>query len=339
MELLVYGNTSKDNGTHHDISDEDIILIAMGSVGFVSFLMCIVAVSSLCCLKLCKVFTYRLAMYQVLASMMLSFVTMILIVHISRLPDSEVNEVVCKAGAFLLEYFLMVKLLFVMSIIFHILCLELFFRNFKKLELVYILISVAFPLLFSWIPFISNSYGQREACYWIMAQRNHNQSIWHSVGGIEQYALWYIPLIVCIIFTFIAIVIVQISFIKRRHKLSHAENVPLITDFVNGYQLKAYYLKLWLLLGHPIIFFVFSTVSLVFQFYYTFTSSRADFAHELTTTLLFSFTSLFSSILLFIHVALAKHLKSWDGHFFNADDGSNSHRSVEKPSPYEYYTD
>ena len=331
MELLVYGNTSEDNGTHHGITDEDIILIAMGSVGFVSFLMCIVAVSSLCCLKLCKVFTYRLAMYQVLASMMLSFVTMILIVHISRLSDSEVSKVACKAGAFLFEYFLWVKLLFVMNIIFHMLFLELKGKSFEQLELVYILFSTVFPLTFSWIPFLHDNYGTREAWCWILGRENLTQSIWQSEGSIELYALWYIPLVVCMAITFIAIVIMQISFAKRCYKLAHTENVPVNRTFLAEYHFKAYYLKLWLLLGHPIVFFVFSSVSIVFQFYYAIKTSRADFVHEMATSVSFSITGLFSSVLFLVHVALAKHLTSWDSHFFNRDGGSN------KPSQQNYY--
>ena len=95
------------------------ILLAKSGTGILSLAMCLFAVSLVFCLRLDKYFTYRLAMYQILSSLCLS------VVEVSALTlfnyDGDVyQQIACKTTAFLLEYFMWIKLLFTICPVFHL---------------------------------------------------------------------------------------------------------------------------------------------------------------------------------------------------------------------------
>ena len=120
------------------------------------------------------------------------------------------DENYCKANGFFSQYFNTIELLFALGI-----SLALFFkispevipswRSFKKAkkkaftchntkltkpEVATVVLMIVLPLLFDWIPFITNTYGQVATWCWIR-KLNHNCT--NTAGWWEKFWLWDVP--------------------------------------------------------------------------------------------------------------------------------------------------
>ena len=311
------------NGTNmmYSAHQRRIILILMGSIGSVSMTMCLAALLCVLCTRFYKMFAYRMALYQVLSSTFVSFAVTFAVIQLDNTAPVVAIKITCEAGGFFLEYFVWVKLLLSLSLIFHLFCLTVFMKNFKRLEIVYFLFSFLLPLLISWIPFVKSLYGLTEAWCWIKERMDTGDCTIepYNQGIIEQYVLWYGPLSVGITVGFVAIVIILITFVKRYRKLSCPEKDPLLEGFMKGYMLQVYFRKLIPLLVYPVVFFILSVPSLVNQFYHL-VSSKPLYSLLIVQVVCFSMNGLFSSLVLISHVILVRHLKSWGEYFFEKNN-------------------
>ena len=308
------------NGSY-SAAQKKTILIVMASVGVVSLTVCLVSLFCVICTKLHKNFAYRMAMYQVLASMLVCFSATISAAQVEDASQAIPYHVACLVGAFLLEYFMWVKLLFAVSLVFHLSCLAVRMKSYKRMELVYFVLSFITPLLFTWVPFFLGSYDvMTEPWCWIGDYEVYdNCSSEHSTTGVvEQFSFWYGPLTVCIVLSSIAIIISLVSFVKRYCKISCPENDPAMNRLLKKYMLQVYFRKLLPLAIYPIIFFLFCLLPLASQTYYTVTSSSMLlYSLSLAQAASYSLNGLFSSLLLVIHVFLARRLQSWNEYFLN----------------------
>ena len=303
--------SSGDNGTYcnetYSLVQKNILLVVLGGVGFVSFSVCMVAVSLVFCLKLFKKFTYRLAMYQVLSGMMLGFIHVLTPSLINYSGNSLPYLIVCKARAFLVEYFMWVKLLFTVYLIFHLFCLSVFLKNLQKLELIFVLTSTLFPLLFCWVPFIHNSYGLAGAWCWIRDWKDDCATQHYIEGIIEQFTLWYGPLFVCLTISIVAAIIILIVLLWRMCIIQSSQQPLLKNDMKQKHTeiLK----ELLPLLAYPFLFFclyLFPLINRLYDAINKVSSFKLAFAHAVTI----SMTGLFSGSLLIIHVVVIKTLSS-----------------------------
>ena len=157
IKMDVFNENSHCNNTF--VKDQkNLLLILISGISFLSFIMCLIAVFLIFCMRLYKYFTYRLAMYQILSSLCLSAVQTSFITLLNY--DGNIYyQIACKSISFLAEYNLWIKLLYTLCLVFHLFCLAVCLKNFRRLEISYVLFSILFPLLLSWIPFIHNSYG------------------------------------------------------------------------------------------------------------------------------------------------------------------------------------
>ncbi len=260
MDLLRVKMDEEWEGVENDTSNctgfytshqKKVIFISVGSTGLVSVSLCVVAIALLLWFKLHKKFAYRLASYQVITSMLISCTVVMATVPII----GKRYFVFCQIIGFFLEYFLWTKLLFVLCLIYHIFCLAVFSKNFKHLEPCYILVSFCVPLLFTWIPFVHRSYGLTESWCWIRDTECNGDR--YMIGFIEQYVLWFGPLAVCIIASFIAIIVILVAIKKRYNQVIEtevSENNPLIENPVKTYMLRVYFRKLLPMLIYPMVF-------------------------------------------------------------------------------------
>ena len=237
-------NESYCNGTLSS-TQKTIMLVIMGCTGLISFSLGMVAILLVFCLKLHKLFTYRLAMYQVMAGIMFSLVMFLsfpMIFYNGSLPF----VIICKLQAFFIEYFIWMKLLFTISLTFHLFCLVVFLKNFKQLELFYILFSTLFPVLFSWIPFIHNTYGLAGAWCWIRNRDTDCATKHYYEGIVEEFTLWYGPLFGCLTISLVAVAVILAvmvwrvcrsqsvrqplleNYLKEKHKETLKELLPLL---------------------------------------------------------------------------------------------------------------
>ena len=296
--------SSGDNETYcnetYSLTQKNTLLIVLGSTGLVSFSSCVVAVSLVFLLGLHKKSTYRLAMYQVLSALAISFNLMLSFVSLNHSSDSLPFAIYCKAKAFFAVYFHWVNLLFTISLTFHLFYLAVFLKNLEKMELFYVLFSTLFPLLFSWIPFIHNNYGVAGAWCWIRDWKDDCATQNYLEGIIEQFTLWYGPLFVCLTISIIATIIIVLVLLWRVCKAKSDVNQPLLKS-----KYKKALHELLPLLAYPAIFdflFLFPLVNRIYDAVTPFTSFKLSLAHSITVSLL----GLFSSTVLILHVVIVR---------------------------------
>ena len=312
-------DSSGDNSMNcslYSSKQKTIILAATGGTGACSISLSIVALLFVFCYKLHKKFAYRLAAYQVLSSMLLSMAVLVAAVPLHIHSHHSIRKIFCQASGFLLEYFMWVNLLQSLCLLFHIFCLAVFLRNLRKLETSYVVISVCLPLFFTWIPFLRRSYGETESWCWIKGYKNDCKTNDYLKGIIEQFAMWYGPLSICIIISLIAILLILVAFKYRYNKLSGpSEEDPLLENCMKRYMLKVYFRKLIPLLIYPVVFFALFVLPVVKQIHHTLYPE--SFGLSLAQSVCYASVGSFSSVVLILHVLLARRLKSWNEYFFH----------------------
>ena len=300
----MYQEGSGDNCSEtYTQTQKNSLLAVAGCTGFISFCACVLAVTVVCSLKLHRVFTYRLAMYQVLSALFFSFTLVLMLSLINYNADSSPDEIFCKVQAFLNEYVFWVKLLFTISLVFHLFCLAVFLKNYRKLELFYVLFSILFPLLFSWIPFIHNNYGVAGAWCWIRDWKDDCATQHYLEGIIEQYTLWYGPLFVSLTFSVIATIIMLLVLLWRACR-QQSINQPLLgTDLKNKH--KETLKEVFPFLAYPVIFYCVTLFPLI-QRISDVVAKSPPFKLALVGCITNPMIGLFSSLVLIIHVLVVK---------------------------------
>ena len=283
---------------------KNMALIAWSVTGLLSLIMSSIAVSVVLCLRLYKYFTYRLAMYQVLSSLCLSAVESSFLALLNY-DDDTYHQIACKTIAFLLEYFLWIKLLFTICLVFHLFCLAVWLKNFQKLEIGYVLFSILFPLLHSWIPFIHNSYGVSGAWCWIRDWKNDCATQKYLEGIIEQFVLWFVPLFVSMTVTVVAVFIIIIVLAKRAYAHNSSENECLYESNQNKKAIK----ELLPLLAYPVIFYVLSLFPIIDRIYSA-TSINNNVGWAVAHGLSEGLWGFCSSWALIIHILVMRQLKA-----------------------------
>ena len=89
-------------------------------------------------------------------------------------------------------------------------------------EISFLLFAILFPLLFNWVPFLYNDYGESGPWCWIISVQL--DCVKNQRGFWEQLGLWYIPFGIVSVLTFVVIVIV---FCRLSHVLRGQENLEL----------------------------------------------------------------------------------------------------------------
>ena len=300
----MYQEGSGDNCSEtYTQTQKNTLLAVAGCTGFISFCACVLAVTLVFHLKLYKIFTYRLAMYQVLSAMFVSFTVVLFFTLIDYNADSLADVIVCKAQATLYEYSMWMVLLFTFFLTFHLFCLAVFLKNYKKLELFYVLFSILFPLLFSWIPLIHNSYGVAGGWCWIRDWKDDCATQHYIVGIIEQYTLWYGPLFVCLTISIIATIIMLLVLLWRVCR-QQSINQPLLGTYLKNKH-KETLKEVFPFLVYPAIFYFTSLFPFIHRIKDAVTKSP-HFDVALVGSVTNSLIGFFSSTVLIIHMMVVK---------------------------------
>ena len=245
-------------------------------------------------------------MYQILSSLCLSAVQTSFIT-LMNYNGNIYYQIACKSISFLAEYNLWIKLLFTLCLIFHLFCLAVCLQNFQKLEIGYVLFSILFPLLFSWIPFIHNSYGMVGAWCWIRSWKDDCATQKYLEGIIEQFVLWYGPLFISLTLSVVAVFIILIVLAQRAYAHKNQESECLIENHERNQNKKAIK-ELLPLLAYPVIFYVLSLFPIINRVYSAI-SSNASFGWALGHSITESLWGFFSSWALIIHIFVTRQLK------------------------------
>ena len=264
-----------------------------------SLLVCLLAAISVLIRKLYLKLVYRLALYQVLASLSLATVYVFQIVLVNYTENPQVYRRVCTALGWLFMYTQWMKLLFTMWVIVHLFCLAVLHKNLKKLEALYVVTSLLVPAAIASIPLITHSYGlspTHALCYVYDAVDNSSE----QKAATERLILWDAPAIIILIAGSTAMVVMVIRLARQvcwRFKYEPISNNDQFSKAVK---------QLLPLAAFPILFFFFMIPTLTYNII-SFTA-RHDPTEAIIIMALISASmwNMTSGLTLIIHIVVAR---------------------------------
>ena len=263
-----------------------------GSLFCVSFTFCLLSLVILFCLKLHFIFLYRLAAYQVFASLLHAFFG---ICQLSFLTDRGPipSSPSCEVIGYLFEVAAWMKLLISAWLTFHIFCFAVFYKNLRKLETLYISTSILIPIVISSIPLMTKSYGPSGAWCWIL----HTD----VTGFIEQIVLWFVPQCI-LLFLESAAMLIMLTIVYRRAHRGNEENLLFGRE-----QNQKAFRQLQPLVVYPITFFVLSIPTFVYRAYQPLGASPCGIGVlQLITIVCVPSWGITAGVTLMLHIAVVK---------------------------------
>jgi len=246
-------NSSNGSGTicYRPLTKEQLesLAFAFGIVGAISFIMCCIALGIITVVyywnwKVKRQITVsqRLVLYLMISAVFVSLIIGLELIVVWYEDTPDIKQV-CKAIASLLEFAIWVKLLLTFWINIHLFLLSVLRQYRAWLEVLYIVSSVLVPFFLFWIPFVTDTYGLAGGWCWIsMMDSKCNE---RKVGTIEQFVLWYGPVMLLTVVNIAMMMIMASVLCKRaccngneeekdpflpkpKHKVVLKETLPLI---------------------------------------------------------------------------------------------------------------
>ena len=193
------------------------LVAVFSSGGFLGVLSCSAAISLLLFFKMYKSFSERLVLYQLLSALFVAIIMALMIIGVGL--DFDKHHGLCQAISFLVQCSVWNLLLFTTIIVIHLASLVFFYKKINrfKMEPVFVIFALTFPLLFSWIPFLHDTYGLSGAWCWIRVY-HHSECTYYYEGLIEQYALWYAPFSLILLVNSIVTIAISVVLCHRAFK-------------------------------------------------------------------------------------------------------------------------
>jgi len=222
------------------------LVVTTGCVGLLSYVasaFAIVAATGF--YKAHQVFSQRLVLYLLISTLVYSGI----LVLQSELIYQNIQEL-CKSLAFLMQYAMWLKTSFIFWITVYLFTLAEFSRNLnkRKHEALYVVSSVLIPLPIACVPLFTNTYGPAGAWCWIKGTDSNCERL--ISGMIEQFALWYGPLIILTVLDVLAIIRIAYILCKRAWKYNREHRDPSLPNQNHRAALK----EVLPLMAYPIIF-------------------------------------------------------------------------------------
>ena len=230
----------------------DTVTLVVGCTSAFSVMVCVIVVTMVTLLGLCKHFMYRLATYQVVGALLMNVATGFAFLRYAGL--SPKGSTACLVNAFVAVYFTWIKLLLTLGMTVHVFSYVVCRKSLAYLEWFYVAFSILVPLLFSWVPFVTHNYGQADPNLGCFIEAPNTTSALHRNGIIEEYSIYYGPLFLLMILDMVTITGMAI-YVKRR-SLTHTSSV-MSSSLNNPYEAhKQGLLYFSPLLAYPMLFFV-----------------------------------------------------------------------------------
>ena len=254
--------------------DFDAVFGTKVALASLAAIACCAAVLLIILSKAYKRFVHRLTLYLAIAALIYSivFVLQILPVQASCGVVMVRSEQLCMAVAFLILYAAWGMLLYLCWITFHLFVLTVFQCNYnsRQYEVGGIIICHTCPVLFCIVPFINfghgTMYGLAGAWCWITVTGESCQP--YEEGLIEQFTLWYGPLMLVVLLNFLSVVIMVTVLYRGTRKTSGL--------LATTYQLQSQYRKALKeampLLLYPIIYNIICCLAFANRVYYAVTN-------------------------------------------------------------------
>ena len=171
-------------------------------------LTAILAIGAALSLRLYNQFSYRLALYQIQSAFLRGSVNALQILFVNYYRNESVYKPLCITVSAMLQFSSWAELLFATWVTFHLFCFSVFFRNLKKLEILYVFSTLAASVVLSVIPIATQSYGIGEdgGC-WFLHEANG--------GNIERFVLWTAPVLLVLVGNTLGVIVLVMVLARR----------------------------------------------------------------------------------------------------------------------------
>lgn len=222
------GSGVNDCEVYHSQKYMNIAMIA-ASMGTISMLASVAVIVVIVILKKYNIFVQRLILYLCIACA-LNSASIVLRFGRAAYESQDTNKNIqdlCIAAAFIDQTTLWSVSIAYVCLTFNMLITVVFKASVQSIEIGYVFAIFLFPLMFNWIPFLQNTYGEAGAWCWIRTRDSHFDHMakhliancsTHELGVYLTYVLWYVPhyVILCAMLV-IYIVVVAKLIINTRH--------------------------------------------------------------------------------------------------------------------------
>ena len=165
-------------------------------------------------LRLHKRFTYRLALYQVISSLLLTAIIIVALAFVNYKPGNT-YRVFCVIMAFLRLYTEWNKVLLTAWVGLHLFCFSTRYKNLKRFEIAYVATSLFIPLVVAIIPLATRTYGYTTDTCWITEWKT--DCSYSEPGNIEQNVLWYAPALVILLVDTTGVGVIFVTLLRRAY--------------------------------------------------------------------------------------------------------------------------
>ena len=258
-EDIELGSTLNNcSGSPYDSKSYAVVAAISASLAFVSLMVicCVIAIMIL--FKKWKFFSQRLILYLSISAIL---VNVGIILHRVDYENQTSSFYVnfCKFGGFFDQVSNWMLLNSICSIMIYI-SLNIFFsKNSEKYEIAYFVFIFIFPITFTWIPFIKNSYGQAGAWCWIRSEDKDNCEAF-EFGRILQLIIWFVPLYTIMIILIITYVMLLVKLYLKKRKL-------VLTSKTDREHISQIQKDLLPLIAYPLIYFLLNIFPFINRIY------------------------------------------------------------------------
>lgn len=290
---------SSCNSSSDKVYDEDSLVLLSSSNG-VTVIVCLFAIMLTVFLGLFRQTVYRLALYQVLAALELG---MVLVAQIILLKNHDSNDqTFCDVMAFLITQAMWTKLFLTIWVTFHLVAFAVFHKNYKNLEIFYLVSTLIVSCLAAGVPFATHSYGLSGSWCWIEDNVDNCAKERKDIKGIiEQFAIWFGPSTVILLITGVAMIVMLVVLAKRSRLRSENAN------YVRGHnQIRRALKQLLPLAAYPILFCFFNVLPLVDYAYDALNPSANESFLESASALCTAGLGISTGVALIIHIIITK---------------------------------
>lgn len=232
------------NCSPYDSFSYAVVAGVSAGLAFLSLLLMLPVIGILLLFKKWRFFGQRLFLYMAFSSMLFNVATILHRVDYHN-QTSDFYRRFCEFGGYLDQVSSWMVLVSISAITFYCSLLLFLDKRTEKYELVYVFLIFVFPFLFTWVPFIKDSYGRSGAWCWIRSEDRDDCSP-HVFGQWLQFTIWFIPLYLTMVVLIVLYVMIvaklysskmrnsdQQNMVKMRGELIPLISYPLIYFLIN----------------------------------------------------------------------------------------------------------
>ena len=267
-------SNDSDNCFASTVAHFDDVFIGLVSTAVVAAVFCCIVIAILIITRAYKTFINRLILYLMFASLLHAIMGAIEMapvhVHNGTIAVREGLDSVCVAVAFTVQNTVWTIHLFMFWAVLYLVLLAVFKYNANKRrhEVAGIVVSIVLPLSFNWIPFIDNMYGLAGMWCWIKLTQENCRSD-YIFGVVYQFSLFYGPLVVLMLLSYISFVAIALVLCKHAIR-SRRQNISYYGPSVHQQALK----EALPLLIYPLLYHIFCAFMVANRIYYAIDASK-----------------------------------------------------------------